>query len=52
MNDIKGGVMGLYKKARLQLTRFGKKKENCEIDLDPALCPEPVEAAPLNAGKL
>lgn len=44
--------MGLYKKARHHLAKFGKEKEKCEIDLDPVLRPEPVDSTPLYAGRL
>lgn len=39
LNEIKGNVMGLYKKTRNQISKFGLEKEKCEIDLDPSLLP-------------
>lgn len=39
LNEIKGNVMGLYKKTRNQISKFGLEKEKCEIDLDPSFLP-------------
>lgn len=52
LNEIKGNVMGLYKKTRNQISKFGLEKERCEIDLDPSFLPVETESKPLYAGKL
>ena len=39
LSEIKGNVMGLYKKTRHQISKFGMEKERCEIDLDPSFLP-------------